>query len=112
MQKLRWIDISHMIGSVASVTGISLLWLRSQLNIQTFVVDIPIIALLVLFSLGIGSVGIIMIRFGYYYFFKTRDTLLRFAYFAISIPILSAILGWFLFFLWYLTLQEISIMKG
>ncbi len=112
MQKLRWIDILHMVGSVASVTGISLLWLRSQLTIETVVIDIPIIALLVLFSLGIGSVGIIVIRSGYCYFFKTSDILLKFAYFAISIPILSSILAGGLYFVWYLSLEQIHMMKG
>jgi len=112
MQKIRWIDVVHVLGSVASITGISLLWFKSQLNIQTLVIDIPVIGLLVLFSLGLVSLGIIAVRFGYTRLFKNSDSPWQFAYFSISIPILCFIIGWCLFFFWYLTLKEISIMKG
>ena len=108
MQKIRFIDILRLLGSVASITGISLLWMKSTFDVQTLLFKIPIVALLVLFSLGITSIRIIVIRLGYQEFAKKWDHLLRFTCFSLTIPIISLILGGAIYFIWMMALQEIG----
>ena len=112
MQKARWIDIIHVVGSVASITGISLLWLKATFNVHTLVITIPTVSLLALFSLGVASLGIIAIRYGYGLFPTALDTFEKIAYFGITVPVVFAFIGWFLLIIWGLGLQEVRIMMG
>lgn len=108
IQKPRIIDVIHLLGSIASITGISLLWLKPELNVITLFFDIPIIAFLVLLSLGIVSYGIIAIRFGYSKLLINKDLLWKTAYFSTAISIIFAGISLVLFNLWYLAIQVIN----
>jgi lysylphosphatidylglycerol synthetase-like protein (DUF2156 family) len=107
MERIRFIDIVHLLGSVASITGISLLWLKSELNIKTILVEIPVLALLISFSLGIISVGIILLRYLYQKYFINKEMMWKFAFFALSIPTIALIIGFFIFVIWSLVWFEL-----
>jgi hypothetical protein len=44
-ERMRFVDIVQLLGSVASITGISLLWLQPYVGIDTVLLLVPLVAL-------------------------------------------------------------------
>jgi hypothetical protein len=66
MEKTQRIKESvNLVGSVASITGISLLWLKNLVPNSNLAIGIPIYAIASLFSLGIIGLAIALFRVGY-----------------------------------------------
>jgi len=62
-RKLSVIEVFHLLGSIASVTGVSLLWMRDKLDPRTLFIQIPIVALWVGFVLAFSVAGFYSVIF-------------------------------------------------
>jgi hypothetical protein len=89
----KFIDVINTFGSIASITGISLLWLKgnTQIDIDT-VLMIPIIALVVSFSLGVLALVYIVVEYFYRKYTKGKGLMVNVAYFCLIVPALIFIL--------------------
>lgn len=89
-KKKTLIDIVNILGSIASITGISLLWLKGNSHFSPL--DIVVISIAVSFCLGLATLGVVIFRYLYYRWFSQRDLLVRIAYFALAIPIIICLM--------------------
>jgi hypothetical protein len=83
---LRFIEVINILGSVASVTGVSLLWLKNEVSLDYLFFEIPAIAVMVSLMLGFSSILYYCIRNIFVRHFSSRDALLKVSFFAFAIP--------------------------
>ncbi|MEE1978569.1 hypothetical protein ACN2AK_21760 [Shewanella xiamenensis] len=83
----KLVDVINMLGSVASLTGVSLLWLKGKASLEHLFIEIPAIAVLVSLVLGFASILYYLIRSIFVRHFSGKDPLLKFSFFAFAIPI-------------------------
>jgi|ERR1051325_9809957 len=89
-EKLTIVGVVNLIGSIASITGVSLLWLRTSTAISPL--DLLWFAFVVTFLFGVLALEAIAIRWCFYEWIIKRDWLAKFAFFALVIPIAAAFL--------------------
>jgi hypothetical protein len=85
-----WLDLVNVAGSVASITGISLLWMRDCIDWSEAAITMPILAVFSAIVLGGLTLGFIGLRYGYRRWAKPRDSAWRIAYLAFAIPLAIA----------------------
>ena len=83
----KLVEVINILGSVASVTGVSLLWLKGNASLEHLLIEIPAIAVLVSLVLGFASILYYSIRSIFVRYFSGKDPLLKFSFFAFAIPI-------------------------
>ena len=83
----KLVDVINILGSVASVTGVSLLWLKGNVSLEHLLIEIPAIAILVSVVLGFSSILYYSIRSIFVRFISAKDPFLKFSFFAFTIPI-------------------------
>jgi hypothetical protein len=81
------IDVINVAGSIASITGISLLWLKGSMPPAALIAAIPVVAIAVTLSLGLFALAFVIIRYGYYEFVATRDMAWKFTYVCLTIAV-------------------------
>jgi len=62
-KKLSLVEVVSLLGSIASITGVSLLWMRDKLDARTLFVQIPIMALWAAFVLAFAVAGYYAVLF-------------------------------------------------
>jgi hypothetical protein len=94
------VDLVNLTGSIASITGISLLWLKDSVPTQRLLSLIPIVAIDAALSLGLLASAFVGIRFGYRCLPGKADFAVKLAYFGLTIAVVLLLLlgaGWFIF---------------
>ena len=89
-KKQTVIDIVNLVGSIASITGISLLWLKGTLNVSP--IDVVSIAIVVTFCFGLLILDVFLLRLFYRRWIVGRDMLGKLLYFLLVTPILSVLI--------------------
>ena len=89
-RKLTVIDIVNLIGSIASITGISLLWLKDTTNVSP--VFIFSVAIVVSFCFGLLVLDVFLIQYFYRRWFSGRDMLIKVLYFTLAAPVVSVLI--------------------
>jgi hypothetical protein len=89
-KKKTLVEIVNILGSIASITGISLLWLKDNNHFSPM--DILAISVAVSFCLGLATLGVVICRYFYYRWFSQKDLLVKITYFALAIPIISCLM--------------------
>src|SRR5688500_2025464 len=79
------IEIVNLVGSVASITGITLLWLKDTLPISPL--DVPWAAGIVSVFIGIMAVCVIIFRSIYVRWFRNKDIVVKVAFFTLAAPV-------------------------
>jgi hypothetical protein len=71
----RLIDFIHLVGSIASITGVSLLWIKDSLRVPStsFLLAIPVLSVATLLSLGLASLAYMLVKTGYDKFVRSSD---------------------------------------
>ena len=90
MNKARIIEILNMLGSIASIAGISLLWVKGNSRVNAF--DIPFFFLAVSFGFGVVAAGLFAIRYYYRRLPASADWLVKSTYFCIAVPVVTFVL--------------------
>ena len=103
-KQLSWIEIIQLLGSIASVTGISLLWIRQRATPDPItLMKILTIAIVVFLALTLFSVIILIIQYGARQFLKEQSSnATRFAYYTFAIAMARA----FIWVLGYILLNQ------
>jgi hypothetical protein len=86
-KKQTILEIVNFIGSIASITGISLLWLKGSENIRPL--DIVFLSGLVSISFGFLFLGIAIVRSIYKRWVINQDWVWKIVFFALIIPLLG-----------------------
>lgn len=89
--KLSPIEVFNLLGSIASVTGISLLWAHDKLDTRMLFVRIPIMALWVGFVLAFCVAGYYVVVF-VRAFFENESPSARLAATVVAAPFVAAII--------------------
>jgi hypothetical protein len=103
------IDVVHFCGSVASITGISLLWLKNTILPGKLLIFLLAYSTATALSLGLISITFVIIRFGYQEFVAESDLPVRFAYlsFAVGIALFFlSILGYLIYGLAFIVVRD------
>jgi len=79
-------EVVNFIGSIASITGISLLWLKNSINISPDVIVTVLLA--VSFCFGLLLFDVLIIRLVYQKLVFNRSSLAKYAYYLLVTPIL------------------------
>jgi len=87
MKKQSLLDIINLLGSIASITGISLLWAKNGTSVS--LIEIIWVGGFVSVCFGLLAFGLILIRSGYHKYVKSKDVLVKTVYFAIASPIIA-----------------------
>lgn len=87
MDKKRTIfEIVNFIGSIASITGISLLWFKGSSD--TSPIQVVWIALIVSLCFGFLTLCVAIIRYIYLRWIRSWDVLWKITYFALAAPLI------------------------
>ena len=78
------VDVVNIAGSVASITGISLLWMKEKIHAANLLFSVPVVASAAFLSLGLVATAFVAIRFYYFEFFASRDNAIKVMYFGFS----------------------------
>ena len=91
------VDFIHITGSIASVTGISLLWIKDLIHAPSLVllVAIPVIITATFLSFGLAFFAFALVRYGYRTFALKEDFAWKAIYLCFSIA--AALIFFFCF---------------
>jgi hypothetical protein len=89
-RKLSLIEVFNLLGSIASVTGVSLLWMRDKLDARVLFVQVPVIALWAGFVLAFSVAGYYSVVF-FRLLFENESTTARLAATVFATPFAAAI---------------------
>jgi hypothetical protein len=81
---MRWSEIVNLLGSIASVTGVSLLWLKDTIKLTPD--EIIAVAVAASFVLGLATTGVLVIRYGYRRWALQGDALAKVVYLTLAFP--------------------------
>ena len=79
--------ITNLLGSIASITGIALLWIKTGTSVS--LIDIVWVGGFVSVCFGLLMLGVVLIRAAYVKFVKSKDVLVKIVYFALATPIVA-----------------------
>lgn len=80
-----FLDAVHFLGSIASITGITLLWLRGTIAISPL--EIGWFACIVSLFIGLTATFIVLIRHTYIRWIRHKDMVVKVAFFGLATPI-------------------------
>jgi hypothetical protein len=80
-----FLDAVHFLGSIASITGITLLWLRGTVAISPL--EIAWFACIVSLFVGLTATFIALVRHIYIRWFRHKDMVVKVAFFGLATPI-------------------------
>ena len=90
--RMRWdsfVAVFNFLGSVASVTGVSLLWLKGRGNIRPE--DLLVFAIGVLFSLGLASAAVLILQHGHNRYVKGQSGHAAWTYWLLGVPVMVVV---------------------
>lgn len=108
---LSLVEVINLLGSIASITGVSLLWMRDKLDARTLFLQIPIMAIWAAFVLAItvaGYYGVLFFRGG----FESESSKARLAAILFAIPFVAGIvwgLAFMSFQLAYMLIRDVAL---
>ena len=108
------VDVVNIAGSVASLTGISLLWLKDRVPSAKLFAVIPVVAIVVALSLGLVSLAFVLIRYGYRKLVATRDAAIKLMCLCLSVAValfLLSIAGYFISLFVYVFIRDALILR-
>jgi hypothetical protein len=92
----------HLVASITSVTGISLLVLIQSLGRPSLslVIAVPVVFCATLLSFGIACLGFLCVRYGYQNLVSDRELLWKTIYFSFAVPLALVVLFTFGTLIW------------
>lgn len=96
-KRISVLEVVNLFGSIASITGISLLWIRESLKLNIDSLAIISTLITVLFIFGSLSLVIAIIHYLYFNYVKEFNILWKITFFTLGLPLIMFICVGFFF---------------
>ncbi|SRR6266581_2389416 len=91
--RIRWIEVVNVAGSIASVTGISLLWFKDRIDPETAFITVPLFAITASLGLGFSALAYHAFIRGYDHWARNAETSVKLAYVSLAVPLLALVVA-------------------
>jgi len=91
--RIKWTEVVSVAGSIASITGISLLWLRDRIDPGTAFVTVPLFALTASIGQGFSALAYRAFMHGYDRWARNAETSVKVAYVSLAAPHLALVVA-------------------